>query len=54
MNRFQVEDFIAEMEAIGFVRHKNLVKLLGYHIERAYRYANFSSLHNFRCSKGSQ
>ncbi|CAB4271481.1 unnamed protein product [Prunus armeniaca] len=34
---FQVEDFIAEMEAIGFVRHKNLVKLLGYHIERAYR-----------------
>ncbi|RXI08359.1 hypothetical protein DVH24_022503 [Malus domestica] len=38
-DRFQVDDFIAEMEAIGFVRHKNLVKLLGYHIERAYRLA---------------
>ncbi|KAL6123188.1 hypothetical protein ACLB2K_075710 [Fragaria x ananassa] len=33
------DDFIAEMEAIGHVRHKNLVKLLGYRIERAYRLA---------------
>ncbi|KAL6127164.1 hypothetical protein ACLB2K_075207 [Fragaria x ananassa] len=33
------DDFIAEMEAIGHVRHKNLAKLLGYRIERAYRLA---------------
>ncbi|XP_070669354.1 probable serine/threonine-protein kinase At1g01540 [Malus domestica] len=57
-DRFQVDDFIAEMEAIGFVRHKNLVKLLGYHIERAYRllvheYVDNKSLHHWlhECSK---
>ncbi|XP_059459401.1 probable serine/threonine-protein kinase At1g01540 [Corylus avellana] len=33
----QAEDFIAEVEAFGQVRHKNLVKLLGYCIEGAYR-----------------
>ena len=31
-----------EVEAIGRVRHKNLVRLLGYCVEGAYRY-NFSS-----------
>ncbi|KAB2598678.1 serine/threonine-protein kinase [Pyrus ussuriensis x Pyrus communis] len=57
-DRFQVEDFIAQMEVIGFVRHKNLVKLLGYHIERAYRllvleYVDNRSLHHWlhECSK---
>jgi hypothetical protein len=34
----QAEDFIAEVETFGQVRHKNLVKLLGYCIEGTYRY----------------
>lgn len=33
----QIEEFIAEAEAIGHVRHKNLVKLLGYCMEEGYR-----------------
>jgi hypothetical protein len=37
----QAEDFIAEVEAFGQVRHKNLVKLLGYCIEGTYRYQVF-------------
>ena len=41
------------MEAIGFVRHKNLVKLLGYHIERAYRYENFSTLTSLDVQKAA-
>lgn len=32
------------MEAIGRVRHKNLVRLLGYCAEGAHRYFSFSSL----------
>lgn len=39
----QAEDFIAEVEAFGQVRHKNLVKLLGYCIEGTTRYKKFSS-----------
>ena len=38
----QAEDFIAEVEAFGQVRHKNLVKLLGYCIEGTTRYKTFS------------
>ncbi|XP_061997566.1 probable serine/threonine-protein kinase At1g01540 [Rosa rugosa] len=52
------DDFIAEMEAIGHVRHKNLVKMLGYRIERAYRllvheYVDNKSLHHWlhECSR---
>lgn len=32
------------MEAIGRVRHKNLVRLLGYCAEGAHRYFDFSGL----------
>lgn len=31
-------EFKVEVEAIGRVRHKNLVRLLGYCVEGAYRY----------------
>ncbi|XP_031266199.1 putative receptor-like protein kinase At2g30940 [Pistacia vera] len=33
MSNSQTENFIKEVEAIGLVRHKNLVKLLGYCVE---------------------
>ncbi|XP_057996147.1 probable serine/threonine-protein kinase At1g01540 isoform X2 [Hevea brasiliensis] len=33
----QAKDFVAEVEVIGHVRHKNLVKLLGYCMEGGYR-----------------
>jgi hypothetical protein len=32
------KEFKVEVEAIGRVRHKNLVRLLGYCVEGAYRY----------------
>ncbi|KAM6555770.1 hypothetical protein CsatB_002789 [Cannabis sativa] len=35
----QAEEFIAQMEAIGHVRHKNLVRLLGYCVEGVHRLA---------------
>ncbi|OMO67161.1 hypothetical protein COLO4_30212 [Corchorus olitorius] len=49
-NSCQTEEFIAEAEAIGHVRHKNLVKLLGYCMEEGcrmlvYEYVNNSNLH---------
>ncbi|KAL4323128.1 hypothetical protein GQ457_11G032730 [Hibiscus cannabinus] len=34
----QTEGFVTEVEAIRHVRHKNLVKLLGYCMEEGYRY----------------
>lgn len=34
----QTEGFVTEAEAVGHVRHKNLVKLLGYCMEQGYRY----------------
>lgn len=38
-NRGQAEkEFKVEVEAIGRVRHKNLVRLFGYCVEGAYRY----------------
>ncbi|XVF12547.1 hypothetical protein REPUB_Repub08aG0128000 [Reevesia pubescens] len=51
-NSCQTEEFITEAEAIGHVRHKNLVKLLGYCIEEGYRmlvyeYVNNSNLHQW-------
>ncbi|XVF53541.1 hypothetical protein PTKIN_Ptkin05aG0107300 [Pterospermum kingtungense] len=51
-NSCQIEEFIAEAEAIGHVRHKNLVKLLGYCIEEGYRilvceYVNNNNLHQW-------
>ncbi|KAF3432934.1 hypothetical protein FNV43_RR24036 [Rhamnella rubrinervis] len=36
-NSCQAEEFLAEVKAIGYIRHKNLVKMLGYCIEGAYR-----------------
>ncbi|KAF4400263.1 hypothetical protein G4B88_019472 [Cannabis sativa] len=33
----QAEEFIAQMEAIGHVRHKNIVRLLGYCVEGVHR-----------------
>lgn len=36
-------EFKVEVEAIGRVRHKNLVRLLGYCVEGAYRYWRFYS-----------
>ena len=39
MRRGQAEkEFRVEVEAIGHVRHKNLVRLLGYCIEGTHRY----------------
>ena len=35
---FQAEEFIAQVEELGHVRHKNLVNLLGYCMEGAHRY----------------
>ncbi|XP_022735900.1 probable serine/threonine-protein kinase At1g01540 isoform X2 [Durio zibethinus] len=51
-NSCQTEEFITEAEAIGHVRHKNLVKLLGYCMEEGYRvlvyeYVNNSNLHQW-------
>ncbi|XP_010105744.2 probable serine/threonine-protein kinase At1g01540 [Morus notabilis] len=37
INSCQAEEFIAQVEAIGHVRHKNLVNLLGYCMEGAHR-----------------
>lgn len=37
------KEFKVEVEVIGRVRHKNLVRLLGYCVEGAYRYI-------YRCS----
>ncbi|RWW17363.1 hypothetical protein GW17_00018712 [Ensete ventricosum] len=36
------KEFKVEVEAIGRVRHKNLVRLLGYCVEGAYRYTTYS------------
>lgn len=42
-NRGQAErEFKVEVEAIGRVRHKNLVRLLGYCAEGAHRYSTFT------------
>ncbi|KAE8663277.1 Glutaminyl cyclase, putative isoform 1 [Hibiscus syriacus] len=51
-NSCQPEVFVTEVEAIGHVRHKNLVKLLGYCMEEGYRmlvyeYVNNSNLHQW-------
>ncbi|XP_007038810.2 PREDICTED: probable serine/threonine-protein kinase At1g01540 [Theobroma cacao] len=51
-NSCQTEHFLTEAEAIGNVRHKNLVKLLGYCVEEGYRmlvyeYVNNSNLHQW-------
>ncbi|XWS37877.1 hypothetical protein CRYUN_Cryun19dG0083200 [Craigia yunnanensis] len=51
-NSCHTEEFISEAEAIGHVRHKNLVKLLGYCMEEGYRilvyeYVNNSNLHQW-------
>ena len=35
------KEFRVEVEAIGHVRHKNLVRLLGYCIEGVHRYYSF-------------
>ncbi|PON96979.1 Tyrosine-protein kinase [Trema orientale] len=37
INSCQAEEFIAQVEEIGHVRHKNLVKLLGYSLEGTHR-----------------
>lgn len=39
------KEFQAEVEAIGHVRHKNLVRLLGYCIEGTHRYCSDSDDH---------
>nr|TKS15507.1 hypothetical protein D5086_0000032020 [Populus alba] len=51
-NSCQAEDFIAEAEMIRHVRHKNLVKLLGYCMEEGYRilvseYVDNGNLHQW-------
>ncbi|KAB5516851.1 hypothetical protein DKX38_027499 [Salix brachista] len=51
-NSCQAEDFIAEAEMIGHVRHKNLVRLLGYCVEEGYRilvseYVDNGNLHQW-------
>ncbi|XVE58474.1 hypothetical protein DITRI_Ditri04bG0172300 [Diplodiscus trichospermus] len=48
-NSCQIEEFMTEAEAIGHVRHKNLVKLLGFCMEEGcrmlvYEYVNNSNL----------
>ncbi|XP_065859964.1 probable serine/threonine-protein kinase At1g01540 [Euphorbia lathyris] len=49
---FQVEEFLAQVETIGHVRHKNLVKLLGFCMEGDYRllvneYVDNGNLHQW-------
>ena len=44
-------EFRVEVEAIGHVRHKNLVRLLGYCVEGTHRYSTPLSLLNSRYSK---
>lgn len=39
------KEFKVEVEIIGRVRHKNLVRLLGYCVEGAYRYHEFIASH---------
>lgn len=39
------KEFKVEVETIGRVRHKNLVRLLGYCAEGAHRYPGFAYLH---------
>lgn len=39
------KEFKVEVEAIGRVRHKNLVRLLGYCAEGAHRYFSFHQLY---------
>ncbi|KAB5513695.1 hypothetical protein DKX38_027601 [Salix brachista] len=51
-NSCQAEDFIAEAEMIGHVRHKNLVRLLGYCVEEGHRilvseYVDNGNLHQW-------
>lgn len=38
------KEFRVEVEAIGHVRHKNLVRLLGYCVEGVHRYDPFLSI----------
>lgn len=38
----KAENFVAQVEAIGYARHRNLVKLLGYSTEGAFRYHLFN------------
>lgn len=40
-------EFRVEVEAIGHVRHKNLVRLLGYCVEGTHRYSTPLSLSLF-------
>lgn len=40
------KEFSVEVEAIGHVRHKNLVRLLGYCVEGTHRYS-LSSISGF-------
>lgn len=37
-------DFIQEVEAMWCIRHKNMVKLIGYCTEGTYKYSSFSFL----------
>uniref|UniRef100_A0A6N2NJG9 non-specific serine/threonine protein kinase n=1 Tax=Salix viminalis TaxID=40686 RepID=A0A6N2NJG9_SALVM len=51
-NSCQAEDFIAEAEMIGHVRHRNLVRLLGYCVEEGHRilvseYVDNGNLHQW-------
>lgn len=44
-HRGQAEkEFRVEVEAIGHVRHKNLVRLLGYCVEGTHRFASYFGL----------
>lgn len=43
------KEFRAEVEAIGHVRHKNLVRLLGYCIEGTHRYILLSKYNYAIC-----
>jgi hypothetical protein len=40
------KEFRVEVEAIGHVRHKNLVRLLGFCVEGTHRYP-YSQLHQY-------
>jgi hypothetical protein len=42
------KEFRVEVEAIGHVRHKNLVRLLGFCVEGTHRYP-YSQLHQYDC-----